>query len=80
MLKIVSEDYKRIESDIYEYAVYLQSNQLATDINYEPAPYKVIEEKVMEEMKNVNRAIIQDEEIDLEVKNKMMRDFVILSM
>lgn len=77
---MVSEDYKRIESDIYEYAVYLQSNQLASDLNYEPAPFKSIEENIMEEMKSINRTIIQEEGIDLEIKNKMMRDFIIMTM
>lgn len=34
IVKLVSEDYKQIEADIYEYAVYLQSNELASNINY----------------------------------------------
>jgi hypothetical protein len=32
ILKLVSKDYKDIEADIYEYASYLQCNQLAKDI------------------------------------------------
>jgi hypothetical protein len=80
MLKIVSEDYKSIESDIYEYAVYLQSNQLASDLNYEPAPFKVIEESIMEDMRNINKSIIQNDSIEIEIKHKMMRDFIVLSM
>lgn len=32
--------YKNIESDIYEYAVYLQANELATSETYESIPFK----------------------------------------
>ena len=39
ILKDISEEYKTIESDIYEFAVYLQANQLATQIGYEPHPF-----------------------------------------
>ena len=80
MLRMVSEDYKRIESDIYEYAVYLQSNQMASDLNYEPAPFKSLEENILDEMKTLNRTIIQEEGIDVELKNKMMRDFIVTTM
>jgi hypothetical protein len=43
MIRIASQDYKEIESDIYEYAVYLQSNELASELNYEPHPFSQIE-------------------------------------
>lgn len=46
MIQMAGEEYKKIESDIYEYAVYLQSNQLASDISYEPQPFKHIEEDI----------------------------------
>lgn len=32
MIRIVSKEYKEIESDIYEYAVYLQSNRMASEL------------------------------------------------
>jgi len=31
---MAGEEYKKIEEDIYEYAAYLQSNQLATSLTY----------------------------------------------
>lgn len=38
ILKLVSEDYKSIEGEIYDYAAFLQSNQLASDISYQHIP------------------------------------------
>ena len=35
MMKMVSEECKEIESDIYEYAVYLQNNAAASSLTYE---------------------------------------------
>lgn len=35
---MASRDYKEIESDIYEFAVYLQANELATSMIYESIP------------------------------------------
>ena len=34
----------------------------------------------MDEMKTLNRTIIQEDAVDIEIKNKMMRDFIILTM
>lgn len=34
ILKDIFEEYKQIEGDLYEYAAYLQSNQLASDLYY----------------------------------------------
>lgn len=34
MLKLISKDYLEIEADIYDYASYLQCNQLASDLHY----------------------------------------------
>ncbi len=42
IIKLISEDYKHIESKIYEYAVYLKSNELASSLNYEPHPFHLI--------------------------------------
>ena len=41
---MISKDYKEIESYIYEYAVYLQANELANNPSYEPKPFFKIEE------------------------------------
>jgi len=40
MFKLISEEYKEIEDDIYEYAVYLQSNELASNLDYETHPFR----------------------------------------
>lgn len=42
ILKLVSKDYVDIEADLYDYAVYLQHNQLANDIHYQPHPFTEI--------------------------------------
>lgn len=76
MIKLIREEYKQIESDIYEYAVYLQSNQLASTIDYEPRPFAQLEAQLMEELRTVNRKILQ-EEGDAEEKLKAMRDFLL---
>lgn len=46
LIKEVFEEYKQIEADIYEYATYLQSNQLASDLFYEPHPFRAIEAQI----------------------------------
>jgi hypothetical protein len=76
ILKMVSKDYKQIEADIYEYAVYLQSNELATSYTYQPHPFEEIERELMEEMKSINKTIIQQETLTLNEKTRLMRDFI----
>ncbi len=61
---------------MYQYASYLQSNQLASDLSYEPYPFVAIEEKIMEQMKSINKTIIQNTHIMPGDKNIMMRDFI----
>ena len=39
---MISADYKAIESNLYEYAVYLQSNELASSFSYQPKPFREI--------------------------------------
>ncbi len=62
---------------MYQYASYLQSNQLASDLSYEPYPFVATEEKIMEQMKSINKTIIQNTHIMPEDKNIMMRDFIV---
>ncbi len=62
---------------MYQYASYLQSNQLASDLSYEPYPFVATEEKIMEQMKSINKTIIQNTHIMPEDKNMMMRDFIV---
>jgi hypothetical protein len=54
MIKIVSQEYKQIEADIYEYAVYLQSNELASQLHYEPHPFTEIERNLVIEYEGAN--------------------------
>ena len=79
ILHMISKDYKEIESYIYEYAVYLQANELANNPSYEPKPFFKIEELMGEEMKGLNRTLMSSKE-DSEVKGKLMRDFVLRTM
>lgn len=67
-MRIASQEYKEIESELYEYAVYLQANELATSLDYQSIPLMnqvFAIEKLEEELKGVNRVIIQDESIAL---------------
>jgi hypothetical protein len=55
----------------------LQANQLANDIDYEPVPFTHIEDELLEEMKNINKSILQETNIDVTIKSKLMRDFIL---
>lgn len=76
----ISEEYKNIETEIREFAIYLQSNHMASEINYEPKNFNEIEEVVMDEMNRINRTIIQDMEILPELKERLMRNFILRAM
>lgn len=39
IVKLAGEHYKKVEADIYEYAVYLQANVLANSLTYESVPH-----------------------------------------
>lgn len=81
-VKYASEGYKEIESTIYDYAAYLQANQLATSLTYESIPLKnqrFILENLEKELKDVNTSILSKGS-SLEEKGKLMRDFVMKVM
>jgi hypothetical protein len=80
IIKEILGEYKQIEADIYEYAAYLQSNQLASDLFYEPHPFRAVEAQIEEELKQVNVAIMQGRDRTVEEKCVAMRDFVLDSM
>lgn len=48
---------------MHQYALYLQSNHMASEIGYETKPFSEIEEVIVDEMKRINKTIIQDVEI-----------------
>jgi hypothetical protein len=64
LIIMASEDYKAIESEIYDYAAYLQCNQLASSLSYEPLSITCITNDLEEQLKVINRTLIQNEEID----------------
>jgi hypothetical protein len=80
IVKTIFEEYKQIEADIYEYASYLQSNQLASDLFYEPHPFRAIEQQIDEQLKSVNVLLIQGRDQTIEEKYAIMRDFLMDSM
>jgi hypothetical protein len=52
--------YKDIESEIYEYAVYLQANELASSQTYESIPFQsqcFVINNLESSMKELNKAI-----------------------
>lgn len=73
LIKMASEDYKQVESDIYEYASYLQSNQLAHDLDFEPLPFRNLQEEVSESVKNISRILLQTDQD----KSQIMKDFIV---
>lgn len=74
---MASQEYKNIESDIYEYASYLQCNQLASSLEYQPLNILCITENLEDQIKTMNRMLIQNEEMSLKDKSKALRDFLI---
>lgn len=80
IVKMMGEDYKAIEAEIYDWAVYCQSNQLAHDLSYEPRPFRAMEELIDREMRSVNKSLIQNDELTFEQKSRCMRDFVLKAM
>ena len=73
---MISADYKVIESNLYEYAVYLQSNQLASSFSYQPKPFREIEELLEKEMRELNKELLHVN-VPNEEKGRAMRDFVL---
>jgi hypothetical protein len=80
ILKLIHKDFMDIESDLYEYAVYLQSNVLASKLDYEPHPFTEIEALLMTEMKDVNCTIRQNSSFSVEEKEIKMRNFLLKAM
>lgn len=74
---MASEKYKEIESDIYDYASYLQCNQLASSLSYEPLQIQCITADIDSKLREVNKTIIQKEEISIKDKEILMRDFLL---
>lgn len=63
-VQLASAAYKDIESEIYEYAVYLQANELATSETYESIPFKnqcFVINNLEKSMKEVNKQIAHNE-------------------
>jgi hypothetical protein len=75
---MASEEYKNIECEIYEYASYLQCNQLASSLTYEPLNITCLTNDLEEQMKDINITLIQNETMELKDKAKAMRDFLLL--
>ena len=78
-VQLASEDYKIIQSELYEYAVYLQANQLATSFTYESIPLQnqlFIINGLEAEAKDVNKRLISDS-APPEDKGRTMGDFVV---
>lgn len=65
IIKLVSEDYKNIEGEIYDYAAFLQSNQLASDINYQHIPIVCHTFGLEEEIASINKVLVQNDEVPL---------------
>ena len=81
-VKNASEDYKEIEAAIYDYAAYLQANQLATSLTYESIPLqnqRFVLDGLEKELKDVNSSILSKDST-LEEKARTMRDFVLRVM
>ena len=54
----------------------MQCNLLASGVDYEPITITCITNDLEEQLKNVNKSLIQREDIDAKEKSKMMRDFL----
>jgi hypothetical protein len=76
IIKLLSEDYKQIESDIYEYASYLQANQLASSLSYEHLPIICHTYYLDEEVAALSKSLIQDNQTPLLDKCRKVRDFL----
>lgn len=77
LIIMASEEYKAIEAEIYEYAAYLQCNQLASSLSYEPLSITCLTEDLDGQLKNVNKTLIQNEELSPKAKARVMRDFLL---
>ena len=76
LVKMAADDYKEIESDIYDYAAYLQGNELASSLTFEPISIMSITYDLESEIKNINTTLIQDKEMSMIDKSRQMRDFL----
>lgn len=58
----------------------LNSNYMASSLEYLPVSFSQITRELVEEMKNVNKIVMFDRDISLGDKFKAMRDFMVKSM
>jgi hypothetical protein len=77
IIKLISEDYKHIEGDIYEYATYLQSNQLASSLTYQHLPVVCHTYTLDDQLAALNKVLVQNDELPLKEKSRMLRDFLL---
>lgn len=74
-MQYVAADFKRIQGEIFDYALYLQSNELFSSLSYEPKPFSVVEKYMEDDMKDLNSFLLYGSDT-IEEKQKKMTHFV----
>lgn len=79
MIQIISQDYKKIEGEIFDYAAYLQHDAIFTSLTFEPKPFSAVEKHIEYDLNKICKFFI-DAEDSVEVKSKKMKDFLLDKM
>ncbi len=79
MIQIISQEYKKLEGEIFDYAVYLQHNELFTSLNFEPKPFSAVEKHILYDLNKICDFFMDPEE-SVEVKSKKMKEFLLDKM
>jgi hypothetical protein len=74
---MMSYDYKQIESDLYEYAVYLQANQLPSSLTYEHLPIVCHTYYLEQEVDALCKGLLHDEKSSPQEKGIKMKNFLL---
>ena len=78
-LKMRSQEYKQIKSDLVDFTSKMQNNPLAHSLTFEGRPFREIEKMMKKEMLSVNWTMVHGNE-SVENKEAEMKQFVLRVM
>ena len=71
----ISQDYKKLEKDVYDYAYFLQCSPELSSKTWEPHPFRLMEKYMNDDMEHVLHDI-SSQRFTVEEKCEKMKEFV----
>lgn len=75
MMEYVGTEFRRLENEMIDYAVFLQYDPLFSSMTFEPKPFSAVEKYMREDLKWTTLFLERDDKT-LEEKSKKMTEFI----